>query len=64
MTDLQAYRRDKLAHCLRLATMGTENAIEAADWYEANEPWLLGPVEGRKSLGEKVREELSPKETK
>ena len=55
LTDRTTYRRTMLAHCLALAQLGEECAMQAADWYENNEPDLLD------GLGERVRRELSPK---
>ena len=55
MIDRTTYRRTMLAHCLELARLGTEYAMQAADWYENNEPDLLD------GLGARVRRELSPK---
>jgi hypothetical protein len=51
MTD--PYRTRMLAHCLALAAIGEPNAIEAAGWYERNEPQIL------QNLQAKVRQELA-----
>ena len=53
--EVKAYRKQMLAHVLNLAKLGKENAIEAADWYEKNEPWHLH------GLGDRVRKDLSAK---
>lgn len=39
--DRAAYRKQMLDHCMGLAKWDAGLALDAADWYEKNEPHLL-----------------------
>lgn len=46
------YKQQLLEHCIRFARIDREAGLAAADWYEAQRPWLL------KNLRAKVEQEL------
>lgn len=46
------YKQQLLEHCIRFARIDRDAGLAAADWYEAQRPWLL------KNLRAKVEREL------
>jgi hypothetical protein len=50
--NYETHKAETLATCLRLSKLDPAYAMQAAEWYEQNAPWLLA------NLQAKVRQEI------